>query len=66
MLEVMLADNTKARKMLSDGSYVLKEKTGEEIVAQEVFMKDAMNIPSKEIKEELSWWKRLKQFFANL
>ena len=66
MLEVMLADNTKARKMLSDGSYVLKEKTGEEIVAQEVFMKEAMNIPSKEIKEELSWWKRLKQFFANL
>lgn len=66
MLDVMLADNTKARKMLSDGSYVLKEKTGEDIIAQEVFMKEAMCAPTKDAKGELSWWKRLKRFFANL
>ena len=42
MLDVMLSDNTKARRMLSDGSYVLKEQNGERIVAQEIFMKEAM------------------------
>lgn len=42
MLDVMLSDNTKARRMLSDGSYVLKEQNKERIVAQEIFMKEAM------------------------
>ena len=42
MLVVMLSDNTKARTMQSDGSYIMKEKKKEEIIAQEIFMKEAM------------------------
>lgn len=63
MLDVMLADNTKARKMLSDGTYAPKEKTGEEIIAQEVFMKEAMNTEQKEEGEKSSFFRRLKEFF---
>ena len=42
MLDVMLSDNVKARRMLSNGCYIPKEKQGEEIVAQEIFMQEAM------------------------
>lgn len=42
MLDVMLSDNVKARRMLSNGCFIPKEKQGEEIVAQEIFMQEAM------------------------
>ena len=38
MLEVMLADNVKARKLLPDGTYVAQEITGEPINSQELFL----------------------------
>ncbi len=49
MLDIMLLDNTKARRMLSDGSYVLKEQKGESISSQEIFMKEAMSREKSEI-----------------
>lgn len=42
MLDVMLADNVKARRMLSNGCYIPKPKEGEEINTQEIFMREAM------------------------
>ena len=38
MLEVMLADNVKARKLLPDGRYVAQETAGEPINSQELFL----------------------------
>ena len=63
MLEVMLSDNTKARRMKSDGSYVMKAQNGTEVVAQEIFMKEALAPQKKEKREELSLWERIKRLF---
>ncbi len=62
MLEVMLSDNTKARTMHSDGSYIMKEKKEEEIIAQEIFMKEAMWAEDggrKEIRSLRHWLQRI-------
>lgn len=42
-LNVMLADNVKARKMLSDGTYRKKVQGERTVNAQETFMKEALN-----------------------
>lgn len=42
-LNVMLADNVKARKMLSDGTYRKKVQGDRYVNAQEIFMKEALN-----------------------
>ena len=42
-LNVMLADNVKARKMLSDGTYRKKIQGDRPVNAQETFMKEALN-----------------------
>lgn len=42
-LKVMLSDTLKAREMTQDGSYRKKESGGQQIDAQEVFMKEAVN-----------------------
>ena len=65
MLEVMLSDNTKARKMLSDGSYVLKAQTGVRIVAQEIFMKEAIRDEEEVKPMKLTAWQRFCRFFTN-
>lgn len=62
MLEVMLSDNTKARRMLSDGSYIMKDNDGADVTAQEVFMKEALMVKHSEVKTELSFIGRVKQF----
>ena len=62
MLVVMLSDNTKARTMQSDGSYIMKEKKEEEIIAQEIFMKEAMCVEDgrrKEIHSLRHWLQRI-------
>ena len=64
MLDIMLEDNTKARRMLSDGSYILKEQNGERIVAQEIFMKEAMWEEVQEAKGKRSLWKRIFESLA--
>lgn len=42
-LNVMLSDNVKARKMLSDGTYRKKMQGEKKVNAQETFMKEALN-----------------------
>ena len=64
MLDVMLSDNVKARKMLNDGTYVKKEKIGEDLCAQEFFMKEALSAKSEVVKEELTLMQKLKRFFS--
>jgi polyphosphate kinase len=64
MLDIMLLDNTKARKMQSDGSYVMKDQSGERIVAQEIFMKEAMWEEVQEAKGKRTLWKRIFQSLA--
>ena len=58
MLDVMLNDNQKARKMCMDGTYVKKEITDHEVVAQEIFMIEAKDVPHHREKESKSIWKR--------
>lgn len=65
MLEVMLADNTKARTMQSDGSYVMKRQQGEEIISQEIFMREAMSVEKGEPKTRRSPWSWLGNMFHN-
>ena len=63
MLELMLQDNTKARRMLSDGSYIMKEKEVTDISVQEVLMEEAMQAKPEEVKPEGGLLYKLKQFF---
>lgn len=63
MLDVMLLDNVKARVMLSDGTYAKKERHGDDICAQNVFMGEALRAKREEVKEELNLLQRLKRFF---
>ena len=64
MLNVMLADNTKARKMLSNGDYVPKPKEGAEIIAQEIFMEEAIADAPKKEAESLGFVEKVKRFFG--
>lgn len=66
MLNVMLSDNVKAREMQSDGTYALKEKNGEEIIAQEVFMKEAMSEEKGKEAPKKTFLGRMQEFFAKL
>ena len=67
-LGVMLADNVKARKMLSDGTY--RKKTGgtEPVNAQETFMKEALNArrPASAVykKDKGTLFGRLRRLFG--
>lgn len=67
-LDVMLADNVKARKMLSDGTY--RKKTGgtEPVNAQETFMKEALNArrPAAAVykKDKGTLFGRLRRLFG--
>lgn len=67
-LGVMLADNVKARKMLSDGTY--RKKTGgtEPVNAQETFMKEALNArrPAAAVykKDKGTLFGRLRRLFG--
>ena len=63
-LNVMLADNVKAREMLSDGTYRKKQGGERQICAQEYFMKEALNAKRPVKKEEKkSIFVRWKNFF---
>ena len=54
MLDIMLKDNVKARRMLRNGCYILKEKLDEEINTQEIFMQEAMEQKMEEAKPKKS------------
>lgn len=67
MLQVMLADNVKARVLTQDGTYKKKEGEGN-VNSQETFMKEAFVIkeekgePKRTWKEKfLSYWKQRKK-----
>ena len=63
-LNVMLADNVKAREMLSDGTYRKKQGGERQICAQEYFVKEALNAKRPVKKEEKkSIFARWKNFF---
>ncbi|MBU3877946.1 polyphosphate kinase 1 [Faecalicatena sp. AGMB00832] len=63
-LNVMLADNVKARMMQSDGTYQKKEVSEKIINSQEVFMKEALRAKRpQQIVEKPSFLKRLRRFF---
>lgn len=63
-LNVMLADNVKAREMLSDGTYRKKQGGERQICAQEYFMKEALNAKRPVKKEEKkSIFARWQNFF---
>lgn len=51
-LNIMLADNVKARQMISDGTYIKKNAEGTKVCAQEEFMKRALNAERPVIKHE--------------
>lgn len=63
-LNVMLADNVKARMMQSDGTYQKKEVSEKIINSQEVFMKEALRAKRpQQIVEKPSFLKRLRRLF---
>lgn len=63
-LNVMLADNVKARVMQSDGTYQKKEVSEKIINSQEVFMKEALRAKRpQQIVEKPSFLKRLRRLF---
>lgn len=64
MLDIMFSDNMKAREMSNDGNYVPKQRGVKEIVSQEVFMREAMLVENENQDEELTLFKRWKQFFT--
>lgn len=61
-LNIMLADNVKAREMLSDGTYRKKQGGERQICAQEYFMKEALNakrpVKTEEKKGVFARWKK--------
>lgn len=64
-LQIMLADNVKARVMQSDGVYVKKEKKdGRAINSQLVFMKEALHAKRPErVPEKISLLDRVRKLF---
>lgn len=63
-LNVMLADNVKARVMQSDGTYEKKKEQEKAVNSQELFMKEALH--AKRLQhpvEKPSFRKRLRKFF---
>lgn len=63
ILDVLLSDNTKARMMQPDGTYEMKENSRERIVAQEIFMREAMNVRQEEKTESKGFFVKLKKLF---
>lgn len=63
-LNIMLADNVKAREMLSDGTYQKKQGCEKKICAQEYFMKEALYArrPVK-VEEKKKMLFRLRKYF---
>lgn len=64
MLEVMLADNVKARLLKNDGTYVKKPLSSAPVVSQEIFMKEALRAerPVTKPKKQSAWGKFRKLF----
>lgn len=65
-LNVMLADNVKARVMQADGTYQKKNAADKTVNAQEIFMKEALQARRPQpIVEKTSLLKRLRSLFRH-
>lgn len=63
-LDVMLADNVKARILKENGTYVKKAVEGDFINAQEIFMKEALSAKRPETRpEKKTFWEIIKSIF---
>lgn len=63
-LNIMLADNVKARVMQSDGTYKKKPAGEKKICSHEIFMKEALNAKRPvRVEEKKTVFSRLKKFF---
>lgn len=63
-LNIMLADNVKARVMQSDGTYKKKPMGEKKICSQETFMKEALNAKRPvRVEEKKNIFSRLRKFF---
>lgn len=63
-LNIMLADNVKARVMQNDGTYRKKKADGKAVNSQEIFMKEALHAKrAQPTVEKTSFLKRIKKWF---
>jgi len=63
MLKIMLADNTKARALQSNGVYIKKDKGTAKVCAQEYFMKEAVTVKRPKVEKEENISDKLRKFF---
>ena len=64
MMQIMLADNIKARELQSDGSYKKKEITAEKVCAQEYFMREAITEKKPKASEKIGFIEWIRRLFA--
>ena len=64
MMQIMLADNIKARELQSDGSYKKKEITAEKVCAQEYFMREAITEKKPKASEKIGFIAWIRRLFA--
>ena len=64
MMQIMLADNIKARELQSDGSYKNKEITAEKVCAQEYFMREAITEKKPKASEKIGFIAWIRRLFA--
>lgn len=62
MLNVMLADNVKARELLNDGKYHKKGQGNNKVCAQEYFMREALTVKRPKVEVKLTFTQKLKKF----
>lgn len=64
-LDVMLADNVKARVLKSDGTYMKKEQKEPFINSQERFMKEAVYAKRPEVKKKPTFLEKVRGMFRH-
>ncbi len=63
IMDVLFSDNMKARTLQADGTYGMKDFSNERIAAQEVFMKEALEVQKEEKPEHEMFVKKIIGFF---
>ena len=63
MLNIMLADNVKARELKSDGKYYKKEKGTSKVNSQEYFMREAITVRHPEGRTRESFIDKIRKIF---
>ncbi len=60
-LDIMLADNLKARSLQPDGTYIKKDQSGPLVNSQEVFMEEALAKKPVKVPEKKPFISRLRK-----